>query len=291
MIHTIKNEFLTVQVSELGAELSSIVCAGREYLWQGNPIFWAGRAPILFPVVGKLKGGALIYGQDKYIVPNHGIVRGSMFSLIEKTDDAITLSLSDNDETKMVYPHDFELRVTYTLSGHSLHTGLQVTNRSDVEIHFSIGGHPAFNCPLDPGESFEDYEIVLNEKETAGVRLLNQDGLVSDKTAPFFNDSSKIIMDYSYFYRYGTLVFKKLNSNVATLRSRKSGLAVSLDFTGFQYFAVWTKPGAPFVSIQPWQGICDSSFYSGNFRGKTGTIKLAPEEASSFGFTITPAPV
>jgi galactose mutarotase-like enzyme len=188
-----------------------------------------------------------------------------------------------------VYPFEFELIVTYRLSERSVFTGLQVMNRSAEDMFFSIGGHPAFNCPIFGDDAFEDYEIVLNEEETTGNRLLTPDGLVSDKTAPFFNNSSIIPLDYAVFKRHGTLVFKNLNSTMATLRSRKTGAGVTLDFTGFQYFAVWTKPDAPFVCLEPWLGLCDSSFYSGNFRGKTGNIQLAAGAYHSCGFTITPS--
>ncbi|MCL2226118.1 MAG: aldose 1-epimerase family protein [Oscillospiraceae bacterium] len=288
MIHTIQNELLKVSASDFGAELNSIVSGGMEYLWQGDAGHWQGRAPILFPIVGKLKGGAMLYDGNKYIMKNHGICRDATFVLADKADDSLTFSLRSSEETKKVYPFDFELLVTYKLEGQALSTTLRVTNRYAMDIFFSIGGHPAFNCPLTPGEAFEDYEIVLNEKEIQGNRLLNQDGLISNKTAPFFNDSSIIPMDYGHFHRHGTLVFKNLNSTEATLRSKRSGIGVTLGFEGFQYFAVWTKQNAPFICLEPWQGICDSSFYNGNFRGKTGTVQLQPNAAYECKFTITP---
>lgn len=289
MIHTIENEYLTVSASERGAELQSVVYGGTEYLWQGNPEYWSGRAPVLFPIVGKLKGGAMLYDGNKYVMKNHGVCMDAEFALHEKTRESITFRLCDNILTKQVYPYDFELLVTYKLSGQTLTTHLQVTNRYKNPMFFSIGGHPAFNCPLSEGESFEDYEIELNEKETQGTRMLDQDGLVTGKTMPFFNDTSTIPLDYRHYRELGTLVFKNLNSNAATLRSKKSGKAVTVGFPDFQYFAVWTLPGAPFICLEPWQGICDSSFYNGNFRGKTGTIELAPDAVYTCEFTITPA--
>ena len=288
MNHTIQNEFLTVTASELGAELQSIIFDGTQYLWQGNPEFWTGRAPILFPIVGKLRGGAMLYDGNKYIMKNHGICRDAVFNMIKKTDDSITFSLCDNIVTKEVYPFDFELFVTYKLVESTLATQLQVTNKYSNTIYFSIGGHPAFNCPLNPGENFEDYEIILDKEETQGTRLLNQDGIICNKTMPFFNHTKVIPMDYEHYQKLGTLIFKNLNSNTATLKSKKTGIGVTLGFPNFQYFAVWTKQNAPFICLEPWQGICDSSFYSGNFNGKTGTIELSPNTTHSCEFTITP---
>jgi len=230
----------------------------------------------------------MLYDGNKYIMKNHGICRGAAFNMVSKTEDSSTFSLCDNVVTKEVYPFDFELLVTYKLTGSSLATQLQVTNKYANTIFFSIGGHPAFNCPINSGESFEDYEITLEKEETQGTRLLNQDGIICNKTMPFFNHTNVIPMDYAHYQEFGTLIFKNLNSNTATLKSKKSGIGVTLGFPNFQYFAVWTLPNAPFVCLEPWQGICDSSFYSGNFSGKTGTIELPPNTAYNCEFTITP---
>ena len=290
MTYTIQNEFLTVTANDKGAELDSIKSGEVEYLWHGNPEIWKYKAPILFPIVGKLKGGAMLYDGNKYIMKNHGICKESIFTLVEHTADSVTFSLTSSEELKHLYPFDFELIVTHKLTGKTLATNLKVTNKSAVEIFFSIGGHPTFNCPLDPNETFEDYEIILNEKETQGTRLLSQDGLISNKTMPFFNETSTIPLDYTHYQKLGILVFKNLHSTEAVLRSKKSDISVSLGFSGFQYFAVWTKSKAPFIALEPWHGICDSSFYNGNFRGKTGTIQLPPNEVYNCGFTITPNP-
>jgi len=290
MLHTIQNEFLTVTASDYGAELQSIVYEGTEYLWQGNSEFWTGRAPILFPIVGKLKGGAMLYDARKFVMKNHGVCRDIDFKMTNKTEDSVSFFLCDNKLTKEVYPFDFELLVTYKLDGRTLSTQLQVTNKYASPIFFSIGGHPAFNCPLNPGETFEDYEIVLDKEEIQGTRLFDQDGVICNKTMPFFNHSSIIPMDYTHYQKLGTLVFKNLNSTQATLRSKKTGIGVTVGFPDFQYFAVWTKSKAPFICLEPWQGVCDSSFYNSNFSGKTGTIELAPNEKYSCEFTITPTP-
>ena len=287
MTYTIQNEFLTVSADDLGAELSSVILGGIEYLWQGNPAYWAYRAPILFPIVGKLKGGAMLTESGKYVMKNHGICRDTAFTLTEKSDDFMTFSLTSSEEIRKVYPYDFELLVTYKISERTLLTKLQVKNKHTDDIFFSMGGHQAFNCPLISGEAFEDYEIVLNEKEIQGTRLLDQDGMITSKTRPFFNDSNTIALDYEHYRKLGTLIFKNLNSNTATLRSKKSEVGVTMDFTGAQYFAVWTKPNAPFICLEPWQGVCDSSFYNGNFRGKTGTVQLAPNATHTCEFSIT----
>jgi len=288
MLHTIKNDGISVTVNELGAEISSIIHAGNELLWQGDAEWWTGRAPVLFPVVGKLKGWLYMYDGKQYSLKNHGFARRSKFTLVDKTERMVAFSLCDSAETRNVYPFEFELIVKYELSGPSVRTGFQVINRSAGDMFFSIGGHPAFNCPLDRGGVFEDYEIIFNEKETAGNHIINEDGLVSDDAAPFFNDDNKIPLEYGLFDKYQTLVFSSLKSTTATLRSRRTGAGVVMDFAGFPYFAVWTIPGAPYVCLEPWCGVDDSPASTGVLSDKTGIIKLSADSEHNCGFTITP---
>ena len=289
MLHTIKNGDISITVSELGAELNSIVYAGKELLWQGDIKWWTGRAPILFPFVGKLKDGAYVHRGKRYSIKNnHGFARRSEFALISKTESTIALSLCDSDETKKLYPFDFELIVEYELSGRSVHTCIYVANKSSGDMFFSVGGHPALNCPLDPGEAFEDYEIVFDKKETAGVHVIDENGLVSRCTAPFLNKSNKIPLDYALFAKHGTLVFSDLKSTAATLRSRKTGAGIKMNFAGFPYFAVWTKPGAPFVCLEPWCGVDDAPESTGKLSDKTGIVKLSGDSDYTRAFSIAP---
>ena len=286
MYYTIKNEFMTVKVEEQGAELQSVLCNGTEYLWQGDAQWWTGRAPILFPIIGKLKGGAYRLDGKQYTLANHGFARRSKFMLAGKSEETITFSLSDSEDTRSIYPFAFELLATYELSGRSLRTKFQVNNKAGTDMYFSIGGHPAFNCPLFEGETLEDYEIIFNEKETAGTHIITE-GLVSDQLAPFLNESNLITLSNDLFSKYQTIVLSNLKSTIVTLRSRNNGKGVTMDFSGFPYFGIWAPPGAPFVCLEPWQGVDDSPVAEGNLREKTGTIRLPSGAEHSCSFTIS----
>lgn len=288
MPYTIQNEFLSVSADDQGAELQSVICGGAEFLWQGDPKWWSGRSPILFPFVGRLKGDLYLHDGKRYTLPlNHGFARLNRFTPAGNGEDAVAFLLCGSEETRSLYPFEFELFVTYKLSGRSLHTGFKVANKSDADIYFSIGGHPAFNCPLFQDETFEDYEIVFNENETAGTHPVTREGLVSHETEPFFDNSNQIPLHFELFRKRQTLVFSNLKSTTATLRSRKTGAGVTLDFTGFPYFAVWQPPGAPFVCLEPWQGVDDSPVSTGNLRDKAGIIRLAAKSEHACGYTLT----
>ena len=286
MLHTLKNDHMSVTASDHGAELRSVMCHGVELLWQGDPQWWIGRAPILFPVVGQLYGGAYSYNSQRYMLRNHGFARHSDFVLTLKTDDKMSFLLRDNEDTQNVFPFAFALLVTYTLSDCSLRTDFQVTNTSDACLYFSIGGHPAFRCPLFQRETFEDYEIVFNERETAGNHLLSDENLVLEETAPFFNNSNTIPLDYNLFRQYETLVFSDLKSTRAMLRQRETGAGVDMDFTSFPFFGIWTPPGAPFICLEPWQGVDDFPGFTGDLRDKRGIICLEPKRKHSCGFSL-----
>ena len=289
MLYTIKNEFLSVSANDQGAELYSVLCADTELLWQGDPQWWTGRAPILFPVIGKLRGASYLHEGKQYMLQQtHGFARRSKFTLVNRSEDAITFALCDNEQTRGVYPFEFELLATYKLQGCSLYNGFKVINKSDTDMYFSIGGHPAFNCPLFQGETFEDYEIVFNENETAGTHTVTKDFLVLDETEPFFNHSNQIALNHEIFHKYETLVFSNLKSTSAALRSRKTGASITIEFTGFPYFGVWQPPGAPFVCLEPWQGIDDSPVSSDNLCDKKGIMRLASKSEHTCGFTVTP---
>ena len=289
MLYTIKNDFLSVSASDQGAELQSVIYDGAEFLWQGDPQWWTWRAPVLFPFVGKLKGGSYLHNGNQYAPEkNHGFARNSGFTLVGNSENAISFLLCDNEATRVIYPFEFELLVTYKLSGRSLHTGFKVTNKSGVDMYFSIGGHPAFNCPLSPEESFDDYEIVFNKNETEGTHIVTKEELMSCETAPFFNNSNQIQLNYELFYKYETLAFSHLKSTAVTLQSRKTGAGVAMDFTGFPYFGIWQPPGAPFVCLEPWQGIDDSPSSTGNLCEKKGIMRLSPKAEHACCFTLTP---
>jgi galactose mutarotase-like enzyme len=170
MIYTINNDYLKVALSSKGAELQSIKANGCEYLWQGDPDFWSGRAPIMFPICGRFFGGKYTYLGKEYEMGSHGFARHSEFELASQGECHITLVLRANDQTKACYPFDFEFFVTFKLVGKEIKVEYKVVNTDTKEIIFALGGHPAFNVPLEKGLKFEDYQVEF-EKRCDAIRL------------------------------------------------------------------------------------------------------------------------
>lgn len=288
MHYTIESESLQVQVRLKGMELKSIrsKTTQLEYLWQGDSRFWTGQAPVLFPIIGALKGGKTTHLGQKYALPKHGFVRNSdRVQLVQQLSDKLVFRMESNAETLSVYPFDFALELTFRLIGHCLEVSHQVFNQDSKVMYYSLGGHPAFACPLLPGELLEDYLIEFPEKETDSTWMIAEEGLIGEKGEKVLNDSNEIPL-HAHLFDHDALIFKQLRSREVSLSHRKRGPVVKLEFKDFDYLGIWAKPGAPFVCLEPWLGIADSVHHSGLLAEKEGIRMLAPGETETKTFRI-----
>ena len=283
----LQNDFLALTVHPQGAELASVRDQQdqTEYLWQADPSHWGRHAPVLFPIVGRLKDDQYRYGGQIYGLSQHGFARDCSFELVENRANLLDFRLSADEETRQRYPFDFVLHIRYTLAGRELTVSYQVANRGQVPMPFSIGAHPAFNCPLVAGESFADYDFVLAQPETAERHRL-AGGLYTGEVETVFDGSNHLPLTPALFEQ-DALVFHHLQSEWVALRSRVSGREVRMTIGSFPYFGLWTKPGAPFVCLEPWQGLADYTDASGDLTDKPGIHLLMPKQVHTSSYTIT----
>jgi len=204
----------------------------------------------------------------------HGFARDQVFQIDAITPDEVTFLLSSNDDTKKLYPYDFELRIKYRLVDATLETHYSVRNTSEDELWFSIGAHPGFTCPFDSSESFDDYYIEFEKAESAD-RLLFADGLLTGESTPFLDNQKTLPISHELFSK-DAVIFKNLASTYCLLKSTKHDTALRFDFKDFEYLAFWTKPGAnaPYLCIEPWFGVADSVNSDGTYKNKEGIQKL-----------------
>ena len=273
----LENRNIKITASTFGGELNSLISKkdNTEYLWNGDEKYWKYHSPILFPIVGKVLNNKYRAEGNEYELPQHGLARTREFTMIEKDDSHIVFELLWSEDTLKLYPYKFSLRLTYELLDNGIKVGYTVKNLDNKEIYFSIGGHPAFMCPLFNDEKFEDYYFEFNKKENTGVMELDADkGYFTGKTKEFLNNSNIINLNLELF-KYDALVFSNLTSNLITLKSNKNNKELTMDFTGFPYLALWTKPtGAPFICIEPWYGHADYHDFNGELKDKPGIEKL-----------------
>lgn len=285
MITFLRNGYLEVSVSALGAELQSLRRAGGpERLWQGNPAFWSRRSPVLFPIVGKLRDDRYAVGGRTYSLPQHGFARDRVFDLVSADRAEAEFLLRSDGETLAAYPFEFELRVRYELDGESLRVTYRVFNAGAGPMWFSIGGHPGFACPHGPGGRFEDYELVFEREETAD-RLLLEGPLLSGEQERGLDGTRTLPLSWELFER-GALVFEGLRSGWVALQSRGGGGRLEVRFAGWPYLGLWTLSGAPFLCVEPWHGIADRAGASGRLEEKPGILRLERGGGFSCGFEI-----
>lgn len=278
---TLSNSEITAVISHLGAELISLNSkrTNKEYIWEGNPGFWGKHAPILFPIVGTLKNNSYIHKGKSYSLPRHGFAREMVFELIFKSESQAVFSLKSNNDTKKVFPFDFELQIKYSIEYSGLTVTYIVFNKDKETMHYSIGGHPAFALP----DQFENYSLEFEENEKLVSHQL-ENGLLSDTTKNIELIQNKLPLSYPLFEK-DALIFKQLKSTKITLINGNVPI-LNFSFSGFPNFGIWTKVNAPFICLEPWAGYSDVINANGNIEEKEGIQKLKSNTTKRHSFSV-----
>ena len=280
MIITLSNNKISASINTIGAELIRLEKDNQNYIWTVNETYWNKTSPILFPIVGRLKNDAYTIADKKYELPRHGFARNFEFQILNQTENSVVFVLESNSETLKNYPFEFKLQLEYELDGNELKMNYSVENRSEVTMPFSIGAHPAFAIE----DSFSDYSLQFNEaEEFVSYELENEQ--FNNSFRKINSENGQINLNYSLFEK-DALVFKHLQSNKLTLL-KKNEPVLSVQFEGFPYLGIWTKPNAPFLCIEPWCGLADNVNHNGNIFEKEGINLLHPQEIFSRRIKIT----
>lgn len=287
---TIKNEKLSVTIAAHGAELSSIYdkANDRELVWQADPAFWNRHAPVLFPNVGKYYGGHFTYNGTDYPMGQHGFARDTEFEQVASGENFVTYRLCADEESKKVYPFDFVLEITHRLNGNRLTVEWNVKNTDNKEMYFTIGGHPAFNVNVLPDTDFEDYSLVFKEgTEKLYYVLLDAESgtAIGDKVYELELTDSKYALKKDMFDK-DALVFDGGQIEWAALALPDGKPYIALESKGFPNFGIWSKPGAPYVCLEPWCGRCDNKGFEGEISEKPGIIALKAGETFKKSYDI-----
>ncbi len=288
MIYTIKNELLTVEISSLGAELQSVKTNdGHEYLYQGNPEFWSGRAPIMFPICGRFFGGKYTYLGKEYEMGSHGFARHSEFLPTCVEDGKITLTLTENEETKKSYPFNFRFDVSFSLKGKELFVDYKVSNTDEKTLIFSLGGHPAFNVPLDEGLKFEDYAVEFDSACDAIKLELSPTCFCTLEDKLYTQGGTKTIKLAHELFDNDAIFLYNVPKKI-TLKSPLGSRAVTVRFDKMKYVGLWHATGkpAPYVCIEPWTSIPSKDGEIDNLLTKREMIHLEPGYIHKTGFSI-----
>ena len=297
-MHTITSDNLRVSVSPTGAELMSIYCTrtNTEHLWQGEAPFWPQRAPILFPMVGRLKNGTYRHNGREYTMGIHGFLAEAAFRLAEEIihgqdergDFArLTYEFSDTSATRAIYPFAFTFAACYTLRGATLEAAYTVTNPSvDETLIFGLGAHEGLRCPLAPGAYFDDYWLDFGVAGPLASTIVTEAGLLHDSTFSVPLTNGRLLLDYELIERIRTLVFVNIAPKQVTLGTNKAASRITVTYDA-PHLAVWTQTGAPFVCIEPWYGLPDYDDATGELADKRSQLLLPPGAAQTYVHSIT----
>ena len=274
----LQNTKLKANFSELGAELISLVnlTTGKEIMWQGNPDFWGGQSPVLFPTVGALKDDQYIFDGQTYEMPRHGFARRKIFEVKNPSENEVIFQLYSDDETLKFYPFEFNLEIRYTLTENKLTVSYQVKNKSEKEMYFSLGAHPGFAVDTENGLKYDDYEIAFSDDEQLEIHPLI-DNLISKETQTIELKNKALPLSYELFAK-DALVMTTMKSKELILRNNQNENQVIFTFSNFPYFGIWAAKNADFVCLEPWQGIADLEDHNQELTEKFGILKLGINE-------------
>jgi galactose mutarotase-like enzyme len=272
--HTLRSDGATAAVLAHGAELCSLKNGqGHELLWQAGPE-WRRHAPLLFPIVGKLKNDQLRHRGEAYPMTQHGFARDQRFEWGVRETDNCTLVLTDSPATRQRYPFAFRLTVTYALQQVDLEVTLEIANTGEETLPASIGAHPAFNWPLVPGLAKEAYTLTFSDEERAPVRRL-KGGLLRSAPEPTPVNGKTLALSERLFDDDAIIMDRLASSSVRYAAER--GPTIEMSWEGLRELGVWSKPdGAPFICIEPWHGMASPADFDGEFADKPGLMHIAP---------------
>lgn len=275
---TLQNETLTATIAPKGAELQQLSnnSNGINYLWSGDSNYWGKYSPVLFPIVGGLKGDSYFYNNNQYHLPRHGFARDKDFTPQQLSPTEVVFVLNDDEQTRAVYPFAFTFKIRYQLNQNRLACTYEVENPGNDVLPFSVGAHPAFAVPLTQGLQYSDYYLAFNIAENL-QRWKLQNGLVATNEAAVPTENNKLPLQPSLFYE-DAIVLKNLQSNCITLGSEKDKHGLNFYFNNFPFFGIWAAKDAPFVCLEPWCGIADSVNHNQQLTEKEGINLLAPGE-------------
>ena len=292
-------------VDNHGAELVSIQSGGREYMWCGDPQYWGRKAPILFPIVGRLADDTLRINGKDYIMKQHGFARDAEFIRQEPIPTLLggaidVQTISGPLVYKMYqsgglanYPYLFDLEARYETIENAVVCSWTVRNNGNETMHFQIGAHPAFNLPNYDAKDevhgyFSFYDAKGNEVSPIVTSYL-VDGLRhtygSPKVLP--NGLSFCAIKNDTFANDAILIEGSQVAAIALLNTHQKEV-LRVVCPQAEAFGLWApnKPGCPFVCIEPWCGIADQYDFKGDISERKCNHSLSAGESYVFNYLI-----
>lgn len=287
-VYELKNDVIAILIDSHGGELKSLKKSdtGTEYMWCGDAKYWGRTSPVLFPFVGGLKNKEYKAKGKTYSMTQHGFARDMEFTLLSRTEDEIWFELNSNEETLEKYPYEFTLKLGYRILENQTEVLWQVENPGREALPFSIGGHPAFNCPIEEGTKQSEYFVDFGDVDEVVSSRIGGNGLVTGCMDVYGLTGGKLALTENLF-DHDALVIENNQTKTAAL-CKKDGTPYLKVTMEAPLFGVWSPPGknAPFVCIEPWYGRCDSEYFDGTLEEREWGNVIAPGEIWKASYVI-----
>lgn len=288
MLYTLKNDVLTIDINDKGAQLWSIRTAdGTEYLWQGDPKYWKERALNLFPQIGLCTNGIYTLKGKTYKMDAHGFVKDTVLQVSRPTDNVLVFSCEDTEDTMEIYPFHFRYAITYTLEGSTILVKITVDNHGEEEMYFSVGGHPGFNLPLEEGLCYDDYRLQFPAGSVTKESVCTSgDCIMLDQVQDYPLIDNAIPLSHELF-AHRVLILTDMPKEV-TLMANGGTKSVTVRYPDMKYLGIWKQLGtaAPYVCIEPWTGVSARQNTVEDYEFHPDMIHLAPAKQYENNWSI-----
>ena len=279
MLYTVKNDKLSLTVSDMGAEMQSLLaCDGTEFLWQGDPAYWAGHAYIMFPICGRLTDGKYTYKGREYSMNLHGFARKTQYELYARSDDMLAFRLIQSEKSLECYPFEFELIITYRLKGSSVSIEYTVHNPGSKELIFSVGGHPGFNVPFaKDGTEFTDYYLEFDKPADVRSIVMSPTCYTTREEHPFIMENGvRLALKHELFDNDAIVLDDPCRA--VSIKNGKNDRFVRVEYPDMSYLGLWHAPHteAPYVCIEPWSSVPAYDGEVDDLDTKRSMTRLAP---------------
>ncbi len=283
---SIQNDILEARFTAWRAELVALRDHrhGRDFLWNGDPAVWKGHAPILFPIVGMVPADSVAINGRPYTLRQHGFAPTSTFEIVQSAPTTCAFRLVSSPETLAAYPFDFSLDIVYALEGATLSMLATVSNRSAMEMPFSFGFHPGFCWPLPGAGPRDRHALEFAEDERSPIRRpLN--GLLDPALHPTPVAGRTLALSDDLFEQ-GAVMFDQLASRSLRFGTER-GPSLEIEWRNLPHLGIWSRPGAGYLCIEPWQGYSALPDFDGELSAKPGTVLLEPGTIRDFSMRVT----
>jgi galactose mutarotase-like enzyme len=195
-----------------------------------------GGNPILFPLCGNLPNNTYSVDGTDFNIKQHGFARELPWTVTSESNQggaSVTVELTSNEQTKAVYPFDFNVSFTYVLRGNTLEIRQEYTNLSSTQMPFSSGFHPYFLCG-------DKSQIEVNIPSVSYEDNRTKENFAFDGKFNFDQDEIDS-------------VFGKLSSRSTSVVDNDRKLKIAIDYDDFYtYLVFWTVKGKDFYCLEPW---------------------------------------